>query len=98
MKTKITVSVCILFLLLAAVVLSANLKIPKNGHLLQQFQLNPGGEENIAFERKAFLKWIKNESFQFSLGYGLMYGEYPFGTQRHLLSPLFDVKWARQIW
>ncbi len=58
----------------------------------------PGGDENIAFEQKAFLKWIKSDGFQFSLGYGLMYGEYPFGTQWHLLGPLFDVKWAWQIW
>ncbi len=33
---------------------------------------------------------------QILLSYKLSYGEYPFGTQWHLLGPLVDIVWAWQ--
>jgi len=54
----------------------------------------PDGNENYAFEHKTLLKWSKSETFQIQLGYKLTAGEYPFGTQAHLL-PLIDLVWAR---
>lgn len=48
---------------------------------------------NMAFEHKALLYWNKSISFQICLGYLLSYGEYPFGTQWHLL-PLVDLQWS----
>lgn len=48
---------------------------------------------NFAFEHKGLLSWNKSRSFQLCLGYMLVYGEYPFGTQWHLL-PLADLQWA----
>ena len=55
----------------------------------------PGADAdvNMAFEHKGMLLWNKSDGFQMSLGYILSYGEYPFGTQWHLL-PLFDVQWG----
>ncbi|MDZ7319392.1 MAG: hypothetical protein ONB11_09580, partial [candidate division KSB1 bacterium] len=50
----------------------------------------PSGDEKIAFEHKGLLLWTKNQRFQLCFGYKLTYGEYPFGTQWHLLGPLFD--------
>ncbi len=48
---------------------------------------------NMAFEHKGMLLWNKSAGFQVSFGYLLSYGEYPYGTQWHLL-PLFDLQWA----
>ena len=48
---------------------------------------------NMAFEHKGLLSWNKSAGFQFCAGYILSYGEYPFGTQWHLL-PLLDVQWG----
>lgn len=56
--------------------------------------LLPGGNEDFAFEHKALLKWTKSETFQLQFGYKLTAGEYPFGTQAHLL-PVLDLVWAR---
>jgi hypothetical protein len=58
--------------------------------------LNPGAEENVAFEHKGLLLWNKSQRLQICLGYKLVYGEYPFGTQWHFLAPLFDLQWAWQ--
>ncbi len=48
---------------------------------------------NSAFEHKGLLYWNKSSNVQFCVGYLLTYGEYPFGTQWHLL-PLVDVQWG----
>lgn len=56
----------------------------------------PSAEEKMAFEHKGLLLWTKSQRFQFCIGYKLTYGEYPFGTQWHLLGPLFDLQWAWQ--
>ena len=53
----------------------------------------PGAQENFSFEHKGMLYWNKSEGFQFCLGYKLVFGEYPFGNQWHLL-PLIDVSFA----
>jgi hypothetical protein len=55
----------------------------------------PAGNENFAFEHEGLLLWNKSERFQFFIGYKLAYGEYPFGTQWHLLFPMLDLQWAR---
>lgn len=56
----------------------------------------PGADEAMAFEHKGLLLWTKSQRFQLCFGYKLTYGEYPFGTQWHLLGPLFDLVWAWQ--
>ncbi len=48
---------------------------------------------NSAFEHKGLLYWNKSANFQLCAGYLLSYGEYPFGTQWHLL-PLVDLQWG----
>lgn len=55
----------------------------------------PTGEPDVnsAFEHKGLLYWNKSSTVQFCVGYLLTYGEYPFGTQWHLL-PLMDVQWG----
>jgi len=53
--------------------------------------------EKMAFEHKGLLSWQKSHRFQFCLGYKLCYGQYPFGSQWHLLGPLLDLQWARQV-
>jgi len=57
--------------------------------------LLPGLEEgDFAFEHKGLFIWNKSSRFQVMFGYKLVYGEYPFGTQWHLL-PLLDFQWGR---
>jgi hypothetical protein len=66
--------------------------------------LIPGAEENLGFEHKGLLLWHKSDRFRVAVGYKLVYGEYPYGTQWHLLPPrlpgfplwipLFDLQWA----
>lgn len=56
----------------------------------------PGANEKIAFEHTGLLLWTKSRRFQLCFGYKLTYGDYPFGTQWHLLGPLFDLVWAWQ--
>ncbi len=52
--------------------------------------------DEMAFEHKGLLLWNKSQRFQLCLGYKLTFGEYPFGTQWHLLGPLVDLQWAWQ--
>lgn len=56
----------------------------------------PKGEENFAFEHRGLVLWQKSPRFQFCVGYKLCYGQYPFGSQWHLLMPLLDLEWAWQ--
>jgi len=58
------------------------------------FFISPPADEGLAFEHKMMLNWLKNSSWQFNLGYKLVYGEYLFGTQWHLFVPLIDVQYA----
>jgi hypothetical protein len=53
----------------------------------------PPANGAFAFEQKSLLLLNKSDHFQVCGGYLLTYGEYPFGTQWHLL-PLFDLQWA----
>ncbi len=57
--------------------------------------LFPGSEETAAVEQKGMILWRKHELFSILVGYKLTYGEYPFGTQLHLL-PVIDLVWAKQ--
>ena len=54
--------------------------------------LLPGMEEGFAFEHKNLLTWAFSNRTDIQVGYKLIYGEYPFGSQWHLL-PLLDVLW-----
>ncbi len=54
----------------------------------------PDGENDSAFEHKGLLIWNKSNRVQLCIGYKACYGEYPFGTQWHLLAPLLDVQWG----
>ena len=54
----------------------------------------PNADEDFAFEHKGLMLWNKSNGFQFCAGYKLTFGKYPFGTQWHLLAPIFDVQWG----
>ncbi len=54
----------------------------------------PKGEENWALEHKGMLLWDRSAAMQLGIGYKVCFGEYPFGTQWHLLGPLVDLQWA----
>ena len=54
--------------------------------------LLPGMEEGFAFEHKNLLTWALSGRTDIQVGYKLIYGEYPFGVQWHLL-PLLDILW-----
>lgn len=54
----------------------------------------PGADEDFTMEHQGFLILGKSTRFRFFIGYKLIYGEYPFGTQWHLLTPLFNFAWA----
>jgi len=71
-------------------------RIWRRWHYLADADLfyTPKGEENWALEHKAMLLWNRSAGLQLGLGYKLTFGEYPFGTQWHLLGPLFDLQWA----
>ena len=55
--------------------------------------LMPGGEGNFALEHTLMLSWRFTRGFAAHLGYKMVWGEYPFGQQFHML-PLADVQWA----
>ena len=57
--------------------------------------LSPGSEQAFAFEHKGLFIWNKSSRFQVTVGYKLVFGEYPFGTQWHLF-PAFDLQWGRE--
>jgi len=61
------------------------------------YYLIPGVEHNKAFEQKGLILWNKSTKTQLSIGYKLIYGEYPFGSQWHLFLPIFDIQraWKR---
>jgi len=59
--------------------------------------ITPKAEENFAFEQLGLLLWQKSARFQFCFGYKLVYGEYPFGSQWHLLAPLVDLQWGWRV-
>ena len=54
--------------------------------------LLPGMEEGFAFEHKNLIIWALSGRTDIQVGYKLIYGEYPFGGQWHLL-PLLDILW-----
>jgi hypothetical protein len=55
--------------------------------------LMPGGRGRYSFEHKGMLIWSKSEKFRILTGYKLIAGEYPFGSQAHLL-PAFDIQFG----
>lgn len=54
----------------------------------------PGQKFNESLESKALIFWRWSERSELCLGVKLVYGEYPFGTQWHLLLPLIDYRYA----
>ncbi len=62
-----------------------------------EFFFTPKAEESFAFEHLGLLSWRKSDRFQSCLGYKLTYGEYPFGSQWHLLAPLIDLQWGWRV-
>jgi len=54
----------------------------------------PAADFKSGVEHKLMFSWKRNARFQINLGYKLVYGEYPFGTQWHGLGPLLDCQWA----
>lgn len=55
----------------------------------------PTADCRLAVEHKALLIWQCSARNQITLGYKLVYGEYPFGKAWHLLLPLIDFQ---RIW
>jgi hypothetical protein len=55
--------------------------------------LMPGGRGRFAFEQKGLLVWSKSKKFRLLVGYKLIAGEYPFGSQAHLL-PALDLQFG----
>ena len=55
--------------------------------------LMPGGRGRYSFEHKGMLIWSKSEKFRILTGYKLIAGEYPFGSQAHLL-PALDIQFG----
>jgi len=55
--------------------------------------LMPGGRGRYSFEHKGLLIWSKSEKFRILTGYKLIAGEYPFGSQAHLL-PALDIQFG----
>lgn len=51
-------------------------------------------DRDFAFEHKLLFYWRKSSSTEVCFGYKLVYAEYPFGAQWHLLAPLFDIQFA----
>jgi len=60
------------------------------------FFIIPGSKNSTAFEHTGLVLWNKSDTFQVSAGYKLVYAEYPFGTQWHLLLPMIDIQKAWQ--
>lgn len=55
--------------------------------------LMPDSRSTLAIEQSGMATWMATDEFAVQLGCTLVYGQYPFGTQWHLL-PLFDLMWA----
>ncbi|MEE8409784.1 MAG: hypothetical protein V3T05_09280, partial [Myxococcota bacterium] len=55
--------------------------------------LMPDSRSTLAIEQSGMATWMATDEFAVQVGYKLVYGEYPFGTQWHLL-PLLDFQWA----
>lgn len=54
----------------------------------------PAVHFNKAFESLGLILWNKSPATQYSIGYKLSYGQYPFGSQWHLFVPVFDIQKA----
>lgn len=57
------------------------------------FFVIPGVDQSLAWEYKGMALWRLTDRIRFLAGYELIYGEYPFGKQWHLL-PLIDLQWT----
>ena len=76
-----------------------------DGHLYKRWYYSldmdyfytPNVDHNKAFEHKGLLIWQKSKQTRITVGYKLVYGEYPFGSQWHLFIPLLDIQksWNR---
>ncbi|MBA2662086.1 MAG: hypothetical protein H0U74_07295 [Bradymonadaceae bacterium] len=53
----------------------------------------PEMDGSFAFEHATMLSWHASDDFLVQAGYTLVFGEYPFGTQLHVL-PMIDLKWG----
>jgi hypothetical protein len=76
-----------------------------DGHLYKRWYYSldmdyfyiPNIDHNKTFEHKGLLIWQKSEKTRLTIGYKLIYGEYPFASQWHLFIPLLDIQksWMR---
>ena len=57
----------------------------------------PAVDHNKSFEHKGMILWNKSPVTQIAFGYKLVYGDYPFGGQWHVL-PVLDIQkaWMRK--
>ena len=53
----------------------------------------PNSNGRYAFEHRGLIVWTKNEKFRSLFGYKLFAGEYPFGSQAHLI-PMLDLQFG----
>ena len=70
-------------------------KISRSFHYLINYEmfLMPGGRGRYAFEQQGSLIWQVSSKSRLSFGYKLIAGEYPFGSQAHIL-PTFDIQFG----
>ncbi len=76
-----------------------------DGHLYKRWYYSldmdyfyiPNVDHNKTFEHKGLLIWQKSVKTKITIGYKLIYSEYPFGSQWHLFIPLLDIQksWMR---
>ena len=53
----------------------------------------PSSDGRYAFAHKGLIVWTKNQKFRILFGYKLFAGEYPFGSQAHLI-PMLDLQFG----
>ncbi|MFC1547380.1 hypothetical protein ACFL5M_02515 [Candidatus Neomarinimicrobiota bacterium] len=59
------------------------------------FFVIPGVDQPFAWEHKGMVRWRLGDRMRLLGGYELIYGEYPFRKQWHLI-PLIDLQWTGQ--
>jgi len=73
-------------------------------HLDDDLFLMANKDATIGFEHKGLLVWKKSDRFRATVGYKVVFGQYPFGNQWNLIPPyipllpiwvpLFDFQWG----
>jgi hypothetical protein len=54
----------------------------------------PGVDYNFSFENKGMIYWRFSNYLELSIGYKLVYGQYPYGNEWNLFLPMIDFQMA----